>query len=174
MDRRIPSAATGVWNRIGCPVVERVLLRGQLALAVIVAANGCSTPTAPTAPAPPAAPRAALSIGLGAIGPAVGIADYSPMLFDAGASTGVGLSYRLEFGDGTESPASRTTHVPVVPGCQTDGHRPTRPKRHGHSNVPPCPTTVSGFRILGQFRQDTSCAQFQSLWCAVHRPLLRT
>lgn len=117
------------------------VLGGRLALAIVLTACACTSATAPTGPppAPPAAPRAVLSIGLGGISPALGIVQYSPMLFDGSASTGEGLTYRLEFGDGTESSAARTTHVPVVPQTSeifyTLVARLTVTDRHGRSDT---------------------------------------
>jgi hypothetical protein len=93
----------------------------RVALVVVLLACGCSSATVPTAPPSPA-PRAALSIGLEGSGQAIGIAQYSAMLFDGGESTGDGLSYRLDFGDGTTSSAPKTTHVPVIPQTATTFH----------------------------------------------------
>lgn len=83
---------------------------------VLAALVGCSkSPAAPTPPSSqptPAAPRAILSIGGGDVAPALVIGGFTPIVFDASKSTGTGLVYTIEFGDGTSASGPVATHVP--------------------------------------------------------------
>ena len=87
-------------------------------------ASGCgqsspSSPTPPASPAPPsaptsgAAPRAVLSIGADDLTPSLVVTNYET-LFDASRSTGDGLTYLLEFGDGESSTQATARHASAV------------------------------------------------------------
>jgi hypothetical protein len=101
-------------------------MRGTLVIgfaAMLAAACGQSSPAAPssppTTPAPPsvpgAPPKAVLSVGVEGTIPTLTIANHE-LAFDASRSTGDGLTYVLEFGDGasTTQPFSRHASAPPV------------------------------------------------------------
>jgi hypothetical protein len=89
--------------------------------AMLVAACGQAPPSAPSPPpTPPAAPpvpgappKAVLSLGADDLNPPLAITNYD-MLFDASRSTGDGLTYLLEFGDGTSSTQVAALHASPV------------------------------------------------------------
>jgi len=97
-------------------------MRGLLALlsaSTIIACSG-STPQAPTAPAPvpppspgppPAAPVARMSVSIDSHGSSIAIQGLSVVKFDASGSSGTGLRFGLDFGDGQGADAAVATHV---------------------------------------------------------------
>lgn len=92
-------------------------LRAPLATIIVAAfAGGCSQmPTSPAPPAvqsPVAAPEAVLSIRGGSVDPLIAVAGFTPLVFDASRSTGAGLTYRIEFGDGASGGGAVVTRVP--------------------------------------------------------------
>ncbi len=105
-------------NRAG-----RTTMRGLVAfsLAAVLAA-GCGQ-TAPAAPSPPstppaapvpgAAPKAVLSIGLEGTVPTLGVTSHE-LVFDASRSTGDGLTYLVEFGDGASSTQVAPRHASAL------------------------------------------------------------
>jgi hypothetical protein len=57
-------------------------------------------------------PAANLTIRIAEAHARVGIWGFTPIVFDATASSGKGLAYRIDFGDGANGAAPVTTHVP--------------------------------------------------------------
>jgi hypothetical protein len=113
------------------PLRAPVAIAEHLALLAVTAlAAGCAP--APAAPAPsvpaptvlPAAPQAVLAIRSDA-SPALGITGFTPLLFDASGSTGAGLIYFVEYGDGATSSEAVTSHVSGVPSETRRGRKQT-------------------------------------------------
>ncbi len=104
-------------------------MRVSLALAALMAllSGACSTsataPT-PTPPAPvPAAPVAAFTIGTG--GPeALAVGGFTTLTVDASASTGDGLEFEVDFGDGATATTAVSSHV-AAPATRVEGERRT-------------------------------------------------
>jgi hypothetical protein len=91
-----------------------------MAAAVVVSVSCGASKTSPTpapAPASTAAPVASLRVATGEALPlgATGL----PLTFDASASTGAGLTYRMTFGDGAESQKALDTHSLATRGVRT-------------------------------------------------------
>jgi hypothetical protein len=101
-------------------------MRGALVFTVAaLLAAGCgqappSAPSAPSAPTAPSAPpgtgvppKAVLSLGADDLNPPLAVTNYD-MLFDGSRSTGDGLTYLLDFGDGTSSTQVAALHASPV------------------------------------------------------------
>ena len=87
---------------LAIPAISKVVLAGVLLSA------GCSSP-APTTPTG-AAPVASLSVTIDTNATAA-IPFLSVVRFDASASTGTGLSFHIDMGDGTTAQGPRAEHV---------------------------------------------------------------
>ncbi len=83
---------------------------------------GCARSPASPGPFPSptssVAPQAVLRISPGPDAP-LGAAGYTPFVFDASASTGDGLTYRIDFGDGQSADTTITTHIVGTAGAKT-------------------------------------------------------
>lgn len=91
-------------------------MRAALLLITVLVAASCSSPSAPPtqvtqvpAPTPTsAAPRAAMTVGK--LSPAL-VWFGQPTVFDASTSSGDGLRYHIDFGDGTSADGPTVAHV---------------------------------------------------------------
>ena len=68
---------------------------------------------------PPSPPEAILSISPGPAAGPLGVEAHTPFVFDGSASTGDGLTYRMEFGDGASADTETATHVVGTFGPRT-------------------------------------------------------
>lgn len=104
------------------PHVTRWLTSVLVLLPLFFGCGGSRTPTVvsptptptpqPTAPEPPpAAPVARLAVNVDGRGLAKAIQSFSTVTFDASGSSGVGLRYGLDFGDGSGADAPTASHV---------------------------------------------------------------
>jgi hypothetical protein len=124
--------------------------------AVLVAGCGQESPAAPSPPSPPAAqpvpgaaPRAVLSLGADGLTPSLAVTSYD-MLFDASRSTGDGLTYVLEFGDG-----ARTTQVAALHASPVSTQRTARltvTDRFGRSD------SIAQDYFLAHVNNDSCCS----------------
>ena len=91
-------------------------MRGLFLILPVAAAACGGSNVSPAGPAAPLGPIASLSVTVDNRTPAMAIAGFSTVAFDAGASTGVSV---LEFGDGTTSVDALSKHVYSSPGTYT-------------------------------------------------------
>jgi PKD repeat protein len=89
-------------------------------VSAVAGASGCGgssnhNPTTPS-PGPGAAPVAMLTLAVDALGSQEAIAGASDVSVDAGASTGSGLRYQVEFGDGSTATDKTSRHVYAAAG----------------------------------------------------------
>jgi PKD repeat protein len=97
-----------------------------LLLAVFLPACGSSHPTSPSTPpsstTPPstsAGPSLKIDVKADAAGSRDAIASLSEVLVDAGGSTGTGLTYAIDFGDGVVAATATARHVYAAAGSYT-------------------------------------------------------
>jgi PKD repeat protein len=86
----------------------------------VIAACGDSSPNAPTAPpsqTPGAAPAAAFAIIIDSLGSEEALAAVSEVTVDASGSTGSGLQYQIDFGDGALATERQARHIYSAPGA---------------------------------------------------------
>jgi hypothetical protein len=91
-------------------------MRSLLALAVLLAAAACDDAPRPTSPThqpadPGAAPVARVEVAVDALGSRDAIVALSDVSVDARSSTGAGLTYSIDFGDGTTGTDALARHV---------------------------------------------------------------
>src|SRR6185436_4426628 len=90
--------------------LPRLILGGLLLL--LTGCGRSSPPTAPTpAPGPGAGPQASFKLTVDSLGSQEALTDASEVTVDAGASTGEGLRYLVDFGDGFTSTEPVARHV---------------------------------------------------------------
>lgn len=98
--------------------MRRTLLTPVLAL--VAAACGSHPPTTPsTTTGAGAAPSAAIDVKADAAGSRDAIAALSEVVADASRSTGTGLTFSIDFGDGTTATTASAKHVYSVPASYT-------------------------------------------------------
>src|SRR5436190_23532787 len=91
---------------------------GWLLSASLIAVCGtCGGPTSPSQTTP--APQAVLNVRFDSFGAAMAITGLSPIQFDGTRSSGDGLSYRIEFGDGQSSSKPIAIHPVDITGPLT-------------------------------------------------------
>ena len=119
------------------------LARYALALSVglVIGCNKSPASPDPIGPAPSAAPQAVLRISPGPAEAPLGAEAHTPFVFDGSASTGDGLTYQIEFGDGESASASVASHVVGSAGERTA--RLTVTDRHGRTAVAEQPYFVA-------------------------------
>jgi len=93
-------------------------------LAVVLTACGSHPPTTPSSTAPPstgsgAGPTAAIDVKADAAGSRDAIASLSEVIVDASGSTGTGLTFAIDFGDGASATSASTKHVYATPSTYT-------------------------------------------------------
>jgi len=107
-----------------------VLLRFIVYAALTLAVAGCETssPTHPTSDVPPAQivpatapPHAELAIRFDSGGADFAVMGLTPITFDASKSTGDGLSYAIDYGDGEKTTSPTSVHVSNQGGYQNSG-----------------------------------------------------
>lgn len=106
-------------------------------LTAFLAAACGSDQAAPSSASPSTvspAPKAALSVGRGDVNPPLGVADFTQLVFDGTRSSGDGLTYLLEFGDGTSSTQPVATHRGNRSLTSALTARLTVTDRHGRSD----------------------------------------
>ena len=95
-----------------------------LAILVVCAACGSHPPTSPSSSGPPVtapsgAPTAAIDVKADAAGSRDAVAALSEVIVDASGSTGTGLTYAIEFGDGATATTATAKHVYAAPSTYT-------------------------------------------------------
>ncbi len=97
-----------------------------MSLALVVAACGSHPhpPTSPSSTAPgttstSGGPVAAITVKVDAAGSRDAIASLSPVIVDASTSTGTGLTYAIDFGDGTTATTAAAQHTYATPATFT-------------------------------------------------------
>jgi hypothetical protein len=110
-------------------------------------------------------PRARLMIPHDAPAPPLAIAGFSTVTFDASASTGIGLTYRFDFDDGTvfESPTETVVRVPVPADAGAGTPRRSPSATTPDAPIRPCNSTTSpGCTALA--RPDGLTATGSCIW----------
>ena len=77
--------------------------------------------------------------------------DGQPIWFDASRSTGVGLKYMIEFGDGQTSSESIIAHIPNVDPRRNNGGRLTVTDRWGRLDSATAQYPIFGFGFYGPY-----------------------
>jgi PKD repeat protein len=98
-------------------LVAPVFAAAVLAVAACGSPKTAPTPTASETPSSSSV-KAVLRV-VSDVQPALGVAGFTPFVFDATGSTGQGLTYRISFGDGEETTAASATHVVRASGSKT-------------------------------------------------------
>jgi PKD domain len=103
----------------------RPLTLVSLLAVALTACGGSHPPTSPSsAPTTPStgsgsAPTAAITLKADAAGSRDAVASLSEVIVDASASTGTGLTYAIDFGDGASATTATAKHVYATPATYT-------------------------------------------------------